>query len=93
MSSRPPLATSGVAQFEGKVADHLEGGLCVAGGLLIEVTFPAEGLGYWAVRQGGHLGAEPASGALIGVCGCAVPHGAERDWMLVRAGGVDFRSL
>lgn len=42
----------------------------------IEGDWAAEGLGYWAVRQGGHLGAEPASGALIGVCGCAVRHDA-----------------
>jgi RimJ/RimL family protein N-acetyltransferase len=42
----------------------------------IEGDWAAEGLGYWAVRHGGRPGAGPASGALLGVCGCAVRHHA-----------------
>lgn len=40
----------------------------------IEGDWAAEGLGYWAVRHGGRPGAGRASGALLGVCGCAVRH-------------------
>ena len=42
----------------------------------IEADWAAEGLGYWAVRPDDHPGAEPASGGMIGVCGCAVRHNA-----------------
>jgi RimJ/RimL family protein N-acetyltransferase len=42
----------------------------------IEGDWAAEGLGYWAVRHGGRPGAGPASGTLLGVCGCAVRHRA-----------------